>query len=58
MPTVRAIVRRAGADHYRFEDIVAGIVESDAFEMRALPPAQALTSKQASLTSPVSRSTP
>ena len=26
MPTVRAIVHRAAADHYRFEDLVAGIV--------------------------------
>lgn len=57
MPTVRAIVRRAGADHYRFEDIVAGIVESDAFEMRALPPVK-VDVKQASLIGPVSRSTP
>jgi hypothetical protein len=57
MPTVRAIVRRAGADHYRFEDIVAGIVESDAFEMRELPPAK-FDLKQASLTSMAPRSTP
>src|ERR1700733_6410088 len=32
MPTVRGIVHRAAADHYRFEALVAGIVESDAFE--------------------------
>jgi hypothetical protein len=37
MPTVRAIVRRAAADHYRFEDLVAGIAASDAFELRELP---------------------
>jgi hypothetical protein len=57
MPTVRAIVRRAGADHFRFEDLVAGIVESDAFEMRELPPAK-LDVKQAALIGPASRSTP
>jgi Protein of unknown function (DUF1592)/Protein of unknown function (DUF1588)/Protein of unknown function (DUF1585)/Protein of unknown function (DUF1595)/Protein of unknown function (DUF1587) len=58
MPTVRAIVRRADADHYRFEAIVAGIVESDAFEMRELPPAKPVDLKQASLTSQNSRSNP
>src|ERR1700733_2919173 len=47
MPTVRAIVRRAGADHYRFETIVAGIVESDAFQMRELPPAKPSDLRQA-----------
>jgi mono/diheme cytochrome c family protein len=57
MPTVRAIVRRAAADHYRFEDIVAGIVASDAFEMRELPPAK-VDVKQASLTPPGSGSIP
>jgi hypothetical protein len=34
MPTVRAIVRRAGRDGYRFSSLVAGIVESDAFQKR------------------------
>jgi hypothetical protein len=57
MPTVRAIVRRAAADHDRFEDLVAGIVESDAFELRALPPVK-FDLKQASLASPHSGSTP
>jgi hypothetical protein len=57
MPTVRAIVRRAAANHYRFEDIVSGIVESDAFEMRELPPAK-FDLKQASLNGPAPRSTP
>jgi hypothetical protein len=57
MPTVRAIVRRAGVDHYRFEDIVAGVVESDAFEKRELPPAKADV-QQASLIGPAARSTP
>jgi hypothetical protein len=34
MPTIRSIVRRAGADNYRFESIVLGIVSSDAFRKR------------------------
>jgi hypothetical protein len=58
MPTVRAIVRRAGAAHYRFEELVAGIVESAAFEMRELPPAKAVDIKQAALTSQNLRSSP
>ena len=58
MPTVRAIVRRADAEHERFEAIVAGIVESDAFEQRELPPAKPVDLKQASLTSQNSRSIP
>jgi hypothetical protein len=31
---VRAIVRRAEADDYRFESLVLGIVSSDAFRKR------------------------
>jgi hypothetical protein len=34
MPTVRAIVRRAAKDDYRFEAIVLGVVSSDAFRDR------------------------
>ncbi len=34
MPTVRAIVRRAAKDDYRFESIVLGVVSSDAFRER------------------------
>jgi Protein of unknown function (DUF1588)/Protein of unknown function (DUF1585)/Protein of unknown function (DUF1592) len=34
MPAVRAIVRQAAADDYRFESIVLGIVSSDAFRKR------------------------
>ncbi|HEX5047084.1 MAG TPA: DUF1592 domain-containing protein [Gammaproteobacteria bacterium] len=34
MPTVRAIVRDAAADHYTFESIVRGIVASDQFRKR------------------------
>ncbi|HKE82179.1 MAG TPA: DUF1592 domain-containing protein [Vicinamibacterales bacterium] len=34
MPTVRAIVRRAAANNNRFSSLVAGIIESDAFQKR------------------------
>jgi hypothetical protein len=34
MPTVRAIVRRAEADDYRFESLVLGVASSDAFRKR------------------------
>jgi Protein of unknown function (DUF1592)/Protein of unknown function (DUF1588)/Protein of unknown function (DUF1585)/Protein of unknown function (DUF1595)/Protein of unknown function (DUF1587) len=37
MPTVRAIVRNAARDHYRFSSIVLGIVESPQFEMQRIP---------------------
>ncbi len=37
MPDVRAIVRRADADHDRFESIVLGIVESPQFLMKRVP---------------------
>jgi len=34
MPTVRAIVRRAAPDDYRFSSLVLGIVESAPFKTR------------------------
>jgi hypothetical protein len=34
MPTVRSVVRRAAPEDYRFSALVAGIVESDAFQKR------------------------
>jgi hypothetical protein len=37
MPQVRAIVRDAAGDDFRFAAIVTGIVNSDAFRMQALP---------------------
>jgi hypothetical protein len=37
MPQVRAVVRGAARDDYRFASIVKGIVSSDAFRMQALP---------------------
>jgi len=36
MPQVRAIVRAAAKNDYRFSSLVAGIVASDAFRMQAL----------------------
>ena len=39
MPEVRAIVRQAATDHYKFASIVMGIVESPEFQMRTAPPA-------------------
>ena len=38
MPTVRAIVRQAGADDYRWGSIIGGIVESRPFLMRTASP--------------------
>jgi len=40
MPQVRAIVRAAARDDYRFAAIVTGIVSSDAFRLQALPHAE------------------
>lgn len=37
MPTVRRLVRAAEANDYRFEEIVFGVVNSDAFRRRAAP---------------------
>ena len=41
MPTVRAIVRDAASDNYRFSSIVMGIVNSAPFQMREVPQAEA-----------------
>jgi hypothetical protein len=43
MPTVRAIARNAAEDDYRFSNIIMGIVESDAFQMRAAEETPAAT---------------
>ncbi len=37
MPTVRAIVREAAKDDYRFESIVMGIVQSPQFQQQMIP---------------------
>jgi hypothetical protein len=34
MPTVRAIVRSASANDYRFSSIALGIIQSDAFQKK------------------------
>jgi hypothetical protein len=34
MPTVRAIMREAGANDYRFSELVRGIIHSDQFTKR------------------------
>jgi hypothetical protein len=36
-PQVRAIVREAAADDYRFSSLISGIVQSPAFRMQAMP---------------------
>ena len=40
MPQVRAVVRAAARDDYKFAAIVTAIVESDAFRLQALPEAE------------------
>ncbi len=47
MPAVRRIVRAAAANNYRFEDIVLGVVNSDAFRRREAAPLPASTRAQA-----------
>ena len=39
MPTVRAIVRDAARNDYRFSSLVVGVVKSTPFEMRKAPEA-------------------
>jgi len=39
MPQVRAVVRNAAKDNYKFSSIVLGIVNTDAFRKQALEPA-------------------
>jgi hypothetical protein len=53
MPSVRQIVRDAAKDNYRFESIVLGVVQSDAFRKRApaAPLPTSLTTQAANLTS-------
>jgi hypothetical protein len=45
-PAVRAIVRKAAADDYRWSSIVMGIVESPGFQMRARPVASAVARRR------------
>jgi hypothetical protein len=54
MPQVRAIVRAAAKDDYKFAALVTGIVQSDAFRMQAPPepPAKSPAAVTASNTTP------
>jgi Protein of unknown function (DUF1592)/Protein of unknown function (DUF1588)/Protein of unknown function (DUF1587)/Protein of unknown function (DUF1585)/Protein of unknown function (DUF1595) len=53
MPQVRAIVRAAKKDDYRFDSIVLGIVNSDDFHLQAEPkPAASSTLKVADIVNP------
>ena len=45
MPTVRALMRQAERDDYRWSSLVLGIVRSDAFQMRRVAAAE--TARQA-----------
>ncbi len=47
MPAVRAIVRAAAEDDYRFSALVLGIVRSAPFQMKQQPPATAGTTAMA-----------
>ncbi len=51
MPTIREIVAKAAADHYRFSDLVTGIVKSPEFRMKikTAPDAASPAVKTASL---------
>jgi hypothetical protein len=46
MPSVRHIVHGAAANQYRFEDIVLGVVNTDAFRRREAPPLPKSTTAQ------------
>jgi hypothetical protein len=41
MPTVRAVVRQAAGENFRFAALVDGIIASDAFRMRQMPAGEA-----------------
>ena len=68
MPTVRAIVREAAKDDYRFVSIVSGIVNSPSFQMQMVPegsgtlrasnPPVPLASAQSARNEPESRAVP
>jgi hypothetical protein len=40
MPQVRAVVRAAARDDYRFTSLVKAIAKSDAFRMQSMPHAE------------------
>ena len=45
MPAVRAIVRQAERDQYRFSSLVSGIVKSESFQMNRKPEAAVVARK-------------
>ncbi len=45
-PAIRAIVRNAAADDYRFSALVRGIVKSVPFRMRMAPDAEPIESEE------------
>jgi hypothetical protein len=47
MPTIRRIVRQAGADEYRFKSIVLGVISSDAFRKKEIEDQVKIASTQA-----------
>jgi mono/diheme cytochrome c family protein len=49
MPQIRAVVRAAERRDYRFSEIVAGIVKTDAFRLQALPEVAEIGSSRAAL---------
>jgi hypothetical protein len=49
MPAIRAIVRDAARDNYRFSSIVLGIVRSAPFQQRKIGDAESLKSEVSSL---------
>jgi mono/diheme cytochrome c family protein len=49
MPEIRDIIAHAAADHYKFSDLISGIVKSPEFRMKIKTPADAPPIKTASL---------
>jgi hypothetical protein len=45
VPEIRAIVRNAKGNNYRFSDLVLGVVNSDQFRMSKVPAAKPPTPK-------------
>jgi mono/diheme cytochrome c family protein len=54
-PTIRRIVSNAEKNNYRMQDIVLGVVKSDAFRMKREPVAQAVQAEAAPSSAPPSR---
>jgi len=55
MPTVRAIVREAAKDNYRFESIVMGIVDSPQFQQQMIPQSSGTPPVKTAAVTPSSR---